>query len=848
MLKRTLSGVMFTLLLMGMVTLAFNIQPARKEAENWVVFDDKAPSPFARCSKEYQPSTPNRPKYHLANAASNSPDLLAFYYPWYGTPDVSGYWSHWDDENHNPDNFSDGRREIAAKNYPLLDVYDSNNESLIEKHIEIAKMANIDGFVVSWWGIGSFEDNALIHIQNVSEENNFEFTIYYETTSGVGSTVNDILYLLNNYADSSSWYKIDGRPVIYIYGRALHQLYPKMWKIGGRDPHWSVFEDIREPPRDGIFVIHPEEADVGYVESYGVVLNPNETYSLKIGISDMRDDCSPHSDVGFRIRIENETKEWETLDDLIVNFNEGWLDLSYNISYYAGQTVSVRVESYAGGAIWCSEWAAVDYFYIVNSKGEIINEGAHFDNQWRKVVEMLTDSGYNPYFIVDFGGYEYKVEDFAEYFLNFTDGLHTYNPIALSMSDLSEIYNKTSNAAYSKNKLFIATVMPGYDDTEIRSPGYVVDRQNGSYYNLSWSTAKSSSPDGYIITSFNEWHEGTEIEPSLEYGYQYIDLTKTMSTTWTVDDDGPANFHTIQEAINAASNGDIIYVKAGIYSSIHIDKSLILKGENKYTTIIDGGDAILILSNNVRISNFTIQNAFQGWGSVYVDGYVNLTFSDNIMLNNHQGIRLIHTSGNVISDNVINGNSFGAIGFDWANDNIVHNNTLTNSGTLGAIHGGYPSCNNIFSENTIIGNTHGIEMNDIFNDNRFFHNNFIDNTVQVYFYGPMKSNSWENGCEGNYWSNYNGSDSDGDGIGDSPYVIDENNTDSYPLMNPYWNPGDVDHDLDVDLFDAVRLLLAYGSTPEDEHYNCHCDINEPYGAIDLFDAILLLLNYGKKYS
>ncbi|TET64051.1 hypothetical protein E3J49_05235, partial [Candidatus Bathyarchaeota archaeon] len=521
MLSRALSGVMFTLLLMSMVTLAFNIQPARKEAENWVVFDDKTPSPFSRCSKEYQPSTPSRPKYHLANVASNSPDLLAFYYPWYGTPDVSGYWFHWDDENHNPDNFLDGRREIAAKNYPLLDVYDSNNESLIEKHIEIAKMANIDGFVVSWWGIGSFEDNALIHIKDVSEENNFKFTIYYETTSGVGNTVNDISYLLNNYANSSSWYKIDGRPVIYIYGRALHQLYPKMWKIGGRDTHWKVFEDIRESPRDGIFVIHPEEADVGYVESYDIVLNPNETYSLKIGISDMRDDCPPYSDVGFRIKTKNETKEWETLDDLVVNFNDGWLDLSYNISSYAGQTVSVRVESYAGGAMeWCSEWAAVDYFYIVNSKGEIINEGAHFDSQWKKVVEMLTDSEYNPYFIVDFGGYEYKVEDFAEYFLNFTDGLHTYIPIALSMSDISEIYNNASNAAHSKNKLFIATVMPGYDDTEIRSPGYVVDRQNGSFYNLFWSTARSSSPDGYIITSFNEWHEGTEIEPSLEYGYQ----------------------------------------------------------------------------------------------------------------------------------------------------------------------------------------------------------------------------------------------------------------------------------------------------------------------------------------
>lgn len=60
-----------------------------------------------------------------------------------------------------------------------------------------------------------------------------------------------------------------------------------------------------------------------------------------------------------------------------------------------------------------------------------------------------------------------------------------------------------------------------------------------------------------------------------------------------------------------------------------------------------------------------------------------------------------------------------------------------------------------------------------------------------------------------------------------------------------WNPADVDHDSDVDLYDAVRVLVAYGSELEDENYNCHCDIAEPYGKIDLYDAVLLVVNYGK---
>ena len=47
------------------------------------------------------------------------------------------------------------------------------------------------------------------------------------------------------------------------------------------------------------------------------------------------------------------------------------------------------------------------------------------------------------------------------------------------------------------------------------------------------------------------------------------------------------------------------------------------------------------------------------------------------------------------------------------------------------------------------------------------------------------ANSWDNGLVGNFWSDYNGTDSSRDGIGDPPYVIDGNNIDNYPLMFPF---------------------------------------------------------------
>jgi hypothetical protein len=83
-------------------------------------------------------------------------------------------------------------------------------------------------------------------------------------------------------------------------------------------------------------------------------------------------------------------------------------------------------------------------------------------------------------------------------------------------------------------------------------------------------------------------------------------------------------------------------------------------------------------------------------------------------------------------------------------------------------------------------------------DNSFSHNNFINNTNQVELTESL-SNIWDDGYPsgGNYWSNYSGVDEKSgpdqnlpgsDGIGDTPYVIDENNTDHYPLMNSYVIP------------------------------------------------------------
>lgn len=71
-------------------------------------------------------------------------------------------------------------------------------------------------------------------------------------------------------------------------------------------------------------------------------------------------------------------------------------------------------------------------------------------------------------------------------------------------------------------------------------------------------------------------------------------------------------------------------------------------------------------------------------------------------------------------------------------------------------------------------------------NNTFYHNVFMNNTKNVKFYSDLvvSGNFWDNGVGGNYWSDYSGADADNDGVGDTPYRINTENNDYYPLITP----------------------------------------------------------------
>jgi hypothetical protein len=122
-------------------------------------------------------------------------------------------------------------------------------------------------------------------------------------------------------------------------------------------------------------------------------------------------------------------------------------------------------------------------------------------------------------------------------YLRAFDGIYWYN-VAWSADPATALTNYAARVRQTAQDLggfryWVSPVMPGYDDTRLRgSAGFVRPRANGDYYRATFAGASKSGADWVVVTSFNEWPEGSQIEPSVAYGDTYLNLTRELAAVF----------------------------------------------------------------------------------------------------------------------------------------------------------------------------------------------------------------------------------------------------------------------------------------------------------------------------
>lgn len=302
----------------------------------------------------------------------------------------------------------------------------------------------------------------------------------------------------------------------------------------------------------------------------------------------------------------------------------------------------------------------------------------------------------------------------------------------------------------------------------------------------------------------------------------------------------PTDFATITAAVGNASAGDTILVKAGVYhENPVVNKTVVLRGEGNNQTIVVGKGGIerganpvfTLAADGIAMSGFSVTSdkypeatnfasgikiaannctlkgneVFRTYYGVFSSLLSNSAISCNIVTGAlKDGIRLCGGSHNTIISNVVSGSAQSGLALDGYLDTVANNTFQGNNRGIGlgasfsvvyannitgnSESGFYmASSNSTIASNYVEDGVYGVFFTSFFaapNGNLFYSNDFLNVSTPVAADSDYNVQVWDYDGKGNYWSNYTGTDSNGDGVGDSPCNLIGNNTDHYPLIQP----------------------------------------------------------------